>query len=170
MGSELRKVIAEKNYTRAQARASPVPPGPAPLVPIALATVQRWQSPLPKGRLARSPSDMAAGWWWPSDMLAGRSRQEVIHLCRDACQKDSDAAGAKRDIIALANPGYSLEFTGSDRAKAQAKRELDALEKRLGDFRGWDELINYQLGEPFEAGAGSLEAYPFKSRSGVAGV
>ncbi|WP_161881932.1 hypothetical protein [Deinococcus alpinitundrae] len=173
MADELNKVLAEK-YPRPLARASPArasPISPMPtLVPVVLANAQRKQAPLPKGRLSRSPSDMAAGWWWPSELLAGRSRQEVIQLCRDACQADSDAAGAKRDIIALANPGYSLQFTGSDRAKAQAKRELDQLEKRLGDFRGWDELINHQLSEAFEAGAGSLEAYPFPSRGGVAGV
>jgi len=172
--SILSKVLAEKYPAGPQARASPARASPirpmTPLVPVILANAQRRQQPLPKGRLSRSPSDMAAGWWWPSELLAGRSRQEVIQLCRDACQADSDAAGAKRDIIALANPGYTLQFTGSDRAKAQAKRELDALEKRLGDFQGWDELINHQLGEAFEAGAGSLEAYPFPSRSGVAGV
>jgi len=171
--SVLNKVLAEK-YPRPHARAAPARASPnaplTPLVPVVLAAAQRKQAPLPKGRLSRGPSDGAFGLYWPTGLLAGRSRQEVIELCRVACQTDSDAAGAKRDIIALANPGYTLEFTGSDRAKAQAKREIDQLEKRLGDFKGWDELINHQLGEAFEAGAGSLEAYPFPSRSGVDSV
>jgi hypothetical protein len=171
MSSMLERILAEKYPATPQARASPAPhSNPVPMVPVVLATAQRRNQPLPKGRLSRAPSDQAFGWWWPTEMLAGRSRHEVIQICRDACQADSDAAGAKRDIIALANPGYNLAFTGSDRAKAQAKRELDDLEKRLGDFRGWDELINHQLGEAYEAGAGSIEAYPTPSRSGVAGV
>lgn len=170
MDPRLKRLLAEK-YPRhgPQARASPLT-RPAPLVPSVLAEAQRRSSPLPKGRLSRGPSDNGFGLFWPGDILAGRSRAETIALCREACQIDSDAAGAKRDIIALGNPGYSLEFKGSDRAQAQAKRELDALERRLGDFRGWDELINHQLGEAYEAGAGSLEAYPTRSRSGVAGV
>ncbi|MFC4428039.1 hypothetical protein [Deinococcus navajonensis] len=83
---------------------------------------------------------------------------------------DTDAAGAKRDMLALANPGYTIQFAGSDRAQALAKREIDALETRLGDFRSWDEFINHQLSEAYEAGAASVEAYPFPSRAGVAGI
>lgn len=127
-------------------------------------------SPLPRGRQSRTPSDGTFGWFWPLADLGGRSRQDVIAQCRAATVTDSDAGGAKRDLLALANPGYTLQFTGSDRAKAQAKRAVDALETRLGDFRSWDELINHQLGEAYEAGAASLEAYPYPSRAGVAGV
>lgn len=139
-------------------------------MPQVIVQSTRRTQPLPKGRLSRTPSDGAWGWFWPLSELGGVSRADVIARCREACLGDTDASGARRDMVALANPGYVLKFAGSDRAKAQAKRELDQLEQRLGDFRSWDELINHQLGECFEAGAASLEAFPFPSRSGVAGV
>lgn len=170
----LQKLLAEKYPARPQARAQPPPGTPlgtlSPSVPQIIVQATARQQPLPKGRLSRAPSDGAWGWWWPSQGLNGRSREDVIRACRDACVGDTDAAGARRDMLALANPGYTLQFTGSERAVRQAQREIDDLETRLGDFRSWDELINHQLGEAYEAGAASLEAYPTPSRSGVAGV
>ena len=175
--SALENVLAEKGYpSRPKARASPTPsarvPAPffGPTAPQIITAALPRPTPMPQGRLARGPADGGFGWWMPQDLLGEYGRAEAIRLCRLACQEDSDAAGARRDIISLANPGFSWVFTGSDRAKRLAEREVEDLGKRLGDFRDWDALINHQLGECFEAGASSLEAYPTKSRRAVAGV
>jgi hypothetical protein len=170
-----RKIMTEKGYTpplklqAASASPRPILPGPA-LVPTVIQQATQRQQPLPKGRLSRGPSDQAFGWFWNPEILDGQSRQDVIRQCRLACLVDSDAASAKRNLIALANPGYTLEFTGSDLAKRKGYAAIEDLGTHLGDFRGWDELINHQLGEAYEAGAGSLEAFPNLGRSGVAGV
>ena len=178
LSATLKKVLLEKGYgsdtpgPRLQARAGPAPLPGVVLGPSIIRQASQQAGPLPKGRLSRGPSDISSGniWYWNPEQLGLQSRRDVIHACRSAAMMDSDASSSKRDIIALANPGYTLELTGSDLAKKKAYKEIELLGERLGDFRGWDELINHQIGEAYVAGACSLEAYPNLSRTGVAGV
>jgi len=159
---------------RPQARASPsspvAPSGPGRMVPQVIVDRMQRPGPLPKGRVSRSDSDIGGGWWWNTGTLGTQDRQSVIQQIRELVVTDSDAAGALRDLVALANPGVTLKYTGSDTAKKQAGREIDRLTANLGDFPSLDELINNQLAETYIAGASSAEWYPNPGRSGVGGV
>lgn len=159
---------------RPQARASPsspvAPSGPGRMVPQVIVDRMQRPGPLPKGRVSRSDSDIGGGWWWNAGTLGSQDRQSVIQQIRELVVTDSDAAGALRDLVALANPGVTLKYSGSETAKKQAGREIDRLTSNLGDFPGLDELINNQLAETYIAGASSAEWYPNPGRSGVGGV
>lgn len=181
ISNTLRKVLTEKYGTppaatssgpQVQARTGSPPPPGVMLGPTIIRQAAQQAGPLPKGRVSRGPSDINAGnaWYWTPENLAGKSRRDIIYACRMATLTDSDASSSKRDLIALTNPGFTLQFTGSDLSKRRAAREIDKLGTQLGDFRGWDELINHQIGEAYAAGACSLEAYPNASRTAVAGV
>lgn len=154
---------------RPQARASPMSITAPRMVPQVIVDRMQRPGPMPKGRVSRSDSDIGGGWWWNSGHIGDQDRQSVIQDIR-ALVTNGDVAGARRDLIALANPGVTLKFIGSDRAEAQAEREIKLLTAHLGDFPGLDELVNNQLGETYDAGASSLEWYPNPGRSGVAGV
>ena len=170
--NELARVLAEK-YPKparpARLHAAAAPPARAsPMVPQILATAAR--SNAPNGRLSVAPSDYSFGWWWAQGELGDRARAEVIRACRLADLADTDVAGAKRDLVALANPGHVFSYEGSERNKARAEREIGDLEGKLGDYATFEALIDNQLGEVYLAGASSLEWYPDKGRNGVAGV
>jgi hypothetical protein len=131
-------------------------------------TIKREQKEVPKGKVSRDGSDSVFGWWVLDTSLAGKSRSEVIASCRDAIVGDTDAAGSLRDLLALANPGYQLNYEGGKRAVAQAETATKQLLDRINiDL---DTLINNQLAEVYVAGASSLEWYPTPSRNQVQDV
>ncbi|GEM45902.1 hypothetical protein [Deinococcus cellulosilyticus] len=122
---------------------------------------------MPQGRLSRNMNEGSLGWFILEDSFKGKGRLEVITECRDALF-DSDVGGAMRDLIALINPSYRIEYEGGTRAMAQAERATSDLLSRL--HITLDELLNNQAAEVYLAGASSLEWYPTKTRSMVQGV
>lgn len=155
-----------KNPTEQRAR-SPTPSAATPMPSVVLSGSVK-ASLEPRGRVSRDQSESPFGWYVLDSTLAGKTRGEVIQACRDAIVGDTDAAGALRDLIALANPGFVLSYSGGTRAKAAAEAATNDLLNRLS--MSLDNLINHQLIEVFVAGAASLEWYPTESRSGVMDV
>lgn len=180
MKNTLQRVLAER-YPREDAptRArSPTPDRSTFLTPqrlIARSTAAAVNRQMPKGRVSRTLSDGGWTWFWSPTAFGQRSRREAISLCREATVTSADASGALQDLVALANPpspdgtpGVRVEFEGSATAVARAEREIARL---LGTLHlPLHELVNHEVREAYQAGGSALEAYPNRSRTGVAGV
>lgn len=99
------------------------------------------------------------------------SATRITKVLRALAQSDDDVRGTLRDLIALVNPGYTLDFTGGARAIKAAQAELDAFTARVyPEGGGLDGLINNQIAEFAVAGASSLEWFPTRGRNGVQDV
>lgn len=173
----LQRLLAER-YPRDEApRArSPTPDRSALVAPQRLlARATAANRPMPKGRVSRTLADGGWTWFWSPSVFGSRGRREAIALCREATVTNADASGAMQDLVALANPpapdgtpGVRVEFEGSPTAIARAECETARFLERL--HLPLHELVNQQVREAYQAGGCAIEAYPNRSRTGVAGV
>jgi len=77
-------------------------------------------------------------------------------------------AGAVRDLVVLANPGFRIVVSG--RQAEAARTDLLSVVDSWSPFGSLDALVDNQIIELIVAGASSIEWYPTKSRDGVAGA
>lgn len=100
-----------------------------------------------------------------------RSRYSVIKTLRGLSQADEDVQGAMRDLVVLANPGFTMQYEGGTRAQANAERVTNQLLERVyGQGGGIDGLVNNQIQEVYLTGVSSLEWFPMPSRREVLDV
>lgn len=94
--------------------------------------------------------------------------KSVIPILRAYAIADEDVAGAVRDLVVLANPGFRIVVTGKQAEAAQA--DLLSVVDSWSPFGSLDALVDNQIIELIVAGASSVEWYPTKARDGVAGA
>ncbi|MVN86827.1 hypothetical protein GO986_08630 [Deinococcus sp. HMF7620] len=177
MNPAVQRLLAEK-YPRDDApRArSPTADRSALVTPQRLlARAAAANRPMPKGRVSRTLADGGWTWFWSPSVFGSRGRREAIQLCREATVTNADASGAMQDLVALANPpapdgtpGVRVEFEGSPSAVVRAERETTRFLDRL--HLPLHELVNQQVREAYQAGGCAVEAFPNRSRTGVAGI
>lgn len=94
--------------------------------------------------------------------------RSYIPVLRRYAISDEDVAGAVRDLIVLANPGFRITATGRDAERALVDVQANA--DSWFPMGSLDGFIDNQILELVVAGASSAEWYPTPSRDGVAGV
>ncbi|THF88395.1 hypothetical protein E7T09_04095 [Deinococcus sp. KSM4-11] len=128
----------------------------------------------PNARVSRDPTDYAGLLSYFEEQLVGYpndSRRRLVLVLRALAESDDDVAGSLSDLQALCGAGYTIDYTGGNRASKQAQQELDAWALGLyPEGGGLTGLIANQVAELTLAGASSCEWYPERSRRGVAGV
>lgn len=96
------------------------------------------------------------------------TRVRLTRILRALAQNDEDVSGTLSDYLAIANPGHTIEFTGSRKAVKQARAEVEAWTRTLfPEGGGLDGLINHQLIELMVSPASSLEWACDEGRTGV---
>ncbi|MBN2435593.1 MAG: hypothetical protein JXK07_10050 [Spirochaetes bacterium] len=93
---------------------------------------------------------------------------ELIDFFKLMATTNPDVSQAVQKIVAIGNPGHSLEMTGSDRACKSAVDELNRLARTAFDSNaGADWFINQQFWQIFVTGALSQETVPTTRLSGI---